>query len=238
MALAYQRLLIKISGEALMGEEAFGLDMHAMNQLGCAIAEVHQLGAQIALVFGAGNFFRGNQISHEQVNRVTADQMGMLATVMNGLAMRDLLRSLNIPTDVVTATTLEGFCPRYNPQDTVLALEAGKVMILAGGTGNPFFTTDSAGALRGIEIGADLLIKATKVDGIYTADPFKNPEAQRYETLTFDEAVRQKIQVMDTTAFVLCAENKLDIRVFNVFEKGALKRLVQGQVVGTLVTHQ
>ncbi len=234
----YRRILIKISGEALMGTRDFGFDMPQMNLLAEQIKQVRTRGIQVALVIGAGNLFRGNHIDHDQIARTTADQMGMLATTMNALALRDVLQSYHVPTCVVNAFALEGVAPRHDPQDTIQRLNSGQVVIIAGGTGNPFFTTDSAGALRGIEIQADLLIKATKVDGVYDKDPIKHADAQRYERLSFRQAVEDKIQIMDTTAFVLCEENGLDIRVMNIFQTGALLKLVDGEPIGTLVTHE
>jgi len=233
---AYQRALLKLSGEALMGEFDFGFDPTVLTRVASEVAELQRLGVQLGLVIGGGNIFRGAGLAQAGVERVTADQMGMLATLMNGLAMADALRRQGLAVTLFSALggmpLVQSYCSQRARED----LEAGRVVILAGGTGNPFFTTDSAAALRAIEIGADLMIKATKVDGIYSADPVKDPNARFYPSLSYDRALTERLGVMDSTALILCRDHGMPLRVMNLFEAGAMRRVFLGESVGTLVT--
>ena len=231
-----RRILLKLSGEALMGPDSFGYHADTMAGFVSQIREVVALGVQIGIVVGGGNLFRGATGALSGMNRATADSMGMLATVMNALALKDALQLAGVDARVQTAVHIAHVGEDFERDAAVRDLEAGRVVIFGGGTGNPFFTTDTAAALRAAEIGADLLLKATKVDGVYTADPKKDPNAKRYETLSFDEAIASNLGVLDTAAFALCREQKLTLAVFNVFKSGALKRVVMGEDEGTRVT--
>ncbi len=231
-----KRLLLKMSGEALMGEGDFGIDSATLARYAADISELVAKGVQVGVVIGGGNIFRGAGLAGGGFDRVRGDHMGMLATVMNSLAMQDQLSKLNIDARTLSAFRIDTVCEPYSRDAAVSHLEAGRVAIMAAGTGNPYFTTDSAASLRAIEIGADLMIKATKVDGVYSADPKKDPSAEFYATLTYDQVLEQGLGVMDATAVVLCKENNMPLRVMNINEQGALARLVSGESVGTLVT--
>ncbi len=231
----YKRILLKLSGEALQGEDAFGIQPEKLAQVSTEIARVTQLGVQVALVVGAGNFMRGAGFCDTELDRVTADQMGMLATIMNALALRDALDRKSVAVKVMSALAVPGVADCYNRRHALEALQQGHVVIFAGGTGNPLVTTDSAAALRGIEIKADLLIKATKVDGVFSADPVKNPKADYYLTLTYDQVIQRRLGVMDLNAILLCQEHGLPLRVLNMNKPDALLHTVLGEAVGTLV---
>ncbi len=231
----YRRILLKLSGEALMGERECGLDAGPVRRLAEEIVQLRGIGAEVGLVIGGGNIVRGAEKAAEGLDRVTSDHMGMLATVINALALQDAIEHLGQPVRVMSALKINQVCEDYIRRRAVRHLEKGRVVIFAAGLGNPFFTTDSAASLRAIEIDADLLIKATKVDGVYTADPMKDPRAERIPYLTYDEALRRRLAVMDTTALVLCRDHDLPLRVMNVFEPGAILRLVQGEDIGSLI---
>ncbi len=231
-----RRILLKLSGEALMGDGDFGIDPDVLGRVAADVAELVGLGIQVGLVIGGGNIFRGAGLAGGGFDRVTGDHIGMLATVMNSLAMQDRLVRLGIDARTMSAFRIDQVCEYYNRNDAVRHLEAGRVVILSAGTGNPYFTTDSAASLRAIEIGADQMIKATKVDGVYSADPVKDPNAEFYPQLSYDRVLAEGLGVMDATAVVLCKENGMPLRVMNINEQGALRRLVQGESVGTLVT--
>ena len=231
----YKRILVKLSGEALMGQFDYGIDPRVIEGLAEEISDLNQKGVEIALVIGGGNIFRGAGLAEAGMDRVTGDHMGMLATVMNALAMQDALERKGVFCRVMSALKINQVCEDYIRRRAIRHLEKGRVVIFAAGTGNPFFTTDSAASLRGIEINADLLLKATKVDGVYDSDPVKNPDAKRYEKLSYDEVLSQKLGVMDATAIVLCRDNHLPLRVFNIFNQGDLSRIVSGEDIGTLV---
>jgi uridylate kinase len=231
-----RRILLKLSGEALMGPDSFGYHADTMAGFVGQIREVVMSGVQVGIVVGGGNLFRGATGALSGMNRATADSMGMLATVMNALALKDALQQAGVDARVQTAVSVAHVGEDFERDAAVAHLEAGRVVIFGGGTGNPFFTTDTAAALRAAEIGADLLLKATKVDGVYTADPKKDATARRYETLSFDEAIANNLGVLDTAAFALCREQKLSLVVFNAFKPGALKRVVMGEDEGTRVT--
>jgi uridylate kinase len=230
-----RRILLKLSGEALMGQEDYGIDPKMLKRVASEIHEVMNLGMQVAVVIGGGNIFRGAGLARAGMDRVTGDHMGMLATVMNSLAMQDALESLGLYARVMSALRINEVCEEYIRRRAVRHLEKGRVVIMAAGTGNPFFTTDTAASLRAIEIGADLLLKATKVNGIYTDDPVKNPAATRYQQLTFDKVLTDRLNVMDATAIVMCRDNNLPLRVFDLTKPGELLRIVRGEDVGTLV---
>lgn len=232
----HKRILLKLSGEALMGPDSFGYHAETMAGFVRQIDEVVALGVQVGIVVGGGNLFRGATGALSGMDRATADSMGMLATVMNALALKDALVNAGIPTQVQTAVSIGHVGESFERDSAVRLLETGRVVIFGGGTGNPFFTTDTAAALRAAEIGADLLLKATKVDGVYTADPKKDPSATRYETLSFDEAIARNLGVLDMAAFALCRDQKLPLQVFSIFKPGALKRVVMGEPEGTRVT--
>ena len=232
----YQRILIKLSGEALLGNTQYGIDPEMLKRIALEIKELSELGVQIALVIGGGNIFRGEGLARSGMDRVTGDHMGMLATVINALAMQDSLESVGITARVMSAIRINEVCEDYIRRRAIRHLEKGRVTIYAAGTGNPFFTTDSAASLRAIEIGADLLLKATKVDGVYSADPKKDSTATKFDVLTYDHAINQKLGVMDATALVMCRDNDLDLRVFDLNEPGNLKNIVLGDDIGTLVT--
>ncbi len=231
-----RRILLKLSGEALMGPDAFGYHARTLEGFVVQIREVVELGVQVGIVVGGGNLFRGASGALSGMDRATADSMGMLATVMNALALKDALTRAGIDARVQTAVTIAHVGEGFERDAAVRHLEAGRVVIFGGGTGNPFFTTDTASALRAAEIGADLMLKATKVDGVYTADPIKDATARRYETLTFDEAIANNLGVLDTAAFALCREQGVSLVVFNIFKPGALKRVVTGEPEGTRVS--
>ena len=232
---AYKRVLLKLSGEALMGDDAFGINRSTIEGMVNDIAEIVRLGVQVAVVIGGGNIFRGVAGGAAGMDRATADYMGMLATVMNSLALQDALKRAGVEARVQSALNIEQVVEPYVRPKALQYLEEGKVVVFAAGTGNPFFTTDTAAALRGSEIVAEIVLKATKVDGVYTADPKKDPSATRYTTITFDEAISRNLQVMDATAFALCRDQKLPIKVFSIQKPGALKRVILGEDEGTLV---
>ena len=231
-----RRILLKLSGEALMGQGDFGIDPTVLARVAAEIAEIVDHGVQIGLVIGGGNIFRGAGLAGGGFDRVTGDHIGMLATVMNSLAMQDALRKHGVDARTMSAFRIDQVCEYYNRDQAVRHLGAGRVVILSAGTGNPFFTTDTAASLRAIEIGADVMIKATKVDGVYSADPVKDPHAEFYPQLSYDHVLSAGLGVMDATAVVLCKENDMPLRVMNINEPGALRRVVQGESVGTLVT--
>ena len=235
MSAAYKRILLKLSGEALMGDDAYGINEEVVGRIVNDIAEITRLGVQVGVVIGGGNIFRGMAGAASGMDRATADYMGMLATVMNAMALSDAMRRAGIVSRVQSALTMDQVVEPYIRGKAIRYLEDGRVVIFAAGTGNPFFTTDTAAALRGSEIGAEIVLKATKVDGIYTADPKKDPEATRFPKLSFDEAISRNLQVMDATAFALCRDQRLPINVFSIFKSGALRRVVMGEDEGTLV---
>jgi uridylate kinase len=232
----YRRILLKLSGEALLGEEDYGIDPNMIQRIAAEISDVARAGVQIAIVIGGGNIFRGAGLAQSGIDRVTGDHMGMLATVMNALALQDALESISVDARVMSAVSVHDVCEDYIRRRAIRHLEKGRVVVCAGGTGNPFFTTDTAAALRAIEVGADVLLKATKVDGVYSADPMMHPTADRFETLGYDRVIESKLGVMDANAIVLCRDQGMPIRVFNVFEGGNLMRLVRGESIGTLVS--
>ncbi|MGC9457292.1 MAG: UMP kinase [Halothiobacillaceae bacterium] len=234
-AVKYRRVLLKLSGEALMGELDFGIDPAVLERLADDIRDLRDRGVEVALVIGGGNIFRGEGLAEAGMDRVTGDQMGMLATVMNGLAMQDVLERRGLQVRVMSAISIHSVCEDYIRRRAVRHLEKGRVVVLVGGTGNPFFTTDSGASLRAIEIQADLLVKATKVDGVYDADPVKHPEARRYDTLTYNAVLDQRLGVMDATAIVLCREQSMPLMVVDINRPGNLVRAVEGEKVGTLV---
>ena len=230
-----KRILLKLSGEALMGEDPFGINRDIVENIVAEIAAVHELGVEIGVVIGGGNIFRGVALGAGGMDRATADYMGMLATVMNALALADVMRQKGLNARVQSAIRIEQVVEPYIRPKAIRYLEEGKIVIFAAGTGNPFFTTDTAAALRGSEIGAEMVLKATKVDGVYTADPMKVPSARRYDKVSFDEAIARDLKVMDATALALCRDQKLPITVFSLYKPGALKRVVMGENEGTLV---
>ena len=232
---AHQRILLKLSGEALMGDDAFGINRATIVRMVEEVAEVTRLGVQVAVVIGGGNIFRGVAGGSVGMDRATADYMGMLATVMNALALADTMNKAGLTARVMSAIGIEQVVEPYVRPKALQYLEEGKIVVFAAGTGNPFFTTDTAAALRGAEIGAEVVLKATKVDGVYSSDPKKDTTATRYATISFDEAIAKHLQVMDATAFALCRDQKLPIRVFSITKPGALKRVVLGEDEGTLV---
>jgi uridylate kinase len=236
--MSYRRILLKLSGEALMGQGSHGIDPQVIQRLAREIQAVVSQGVQLGLVIGGGNLLRGASLAEQGMNRVTGDHMGMLATVMNALAMQDTLQQLGMDCRVMSALSMNDVCESYTARESIRHLQQGRVVIFAAGTGNPFFTTDSAASLRAIEIGADLMLKATKVDGVFTADPVTNPDATLYERISYDDALAQKLGVMDATALVLCSEHDMPLRVFNVFEAGHLGRIIDGQDIGTLVQQE
>lgn len=231
----YKRVLLKLSGEALMGATQSGISPEVITRIAEEVRDLIQAGVQVGLVIGGGNIFRGAGLAAEGLDRVTADQMGMLATVINALAMQDALERLGLYARVMSAIKINQICEDYIRRRAVRHLEKGRVAIFAAGTGNPFFTTDSAASLRAIEISADLLVKATKVDGVYTSDPMKNPKAERYARLTYDEVLHRKLAVMDATAIVLCRDYNMPLRILNINNHGSLMRAVMGEDEGTLV---
>lgn len=235
MSAAYKRILLKLSGEALMGDDAYGINEDVVTRIVSEIAEVTRLGVQVGVVIGGGNIFRGMKGAASGMDRATADYMGMLATVMNAMALADAMRRMDLEARVQSALRIDQVVEPYIRGRAIRHLEEERVVIFAAGTGNPFFTTDTAAALRGAEIGAQIVLKATKVDGVYTADPKKDPSAQRYHRISFDEAIGRNLAVLDATAFALCRDQKLPINVFSIFKPGALKRVVMGEDEGTLV---
>ncbi|ATW29882.1 UMP kinase [Candidatus Williamhamiltonella defendens] len=233
----YQRILLKLSGEALQGKEGFGIDATILDRIAKEIKELVELNMQVALVIGGGNLFRGAGLAKAGMNRVVGDHMGMLATVMNGLAMRDALNRAGVNTGLMSAIPLNGVCDSYSWTDAIKLLNRKRVVIFTSGTGNPFFTTDSAACLRGIEIEAEVVLKATKVDGVYSEDPMKNPQAKFYPELTYQDVLDSELKIMDLAAFTLARDYQLPIKIFNMNKPGALKRVVIGEKEGTLI-HQ
>jgi uridylate kinase len=233
--LKYRRILLKLSGEALMGNEDYGIDPKVIQAMAKDIVEAQRAGAQIGLVIGGGNIFRGAGLAEAGMDRVTGDHMGMLATVINALAMADALEKEGGFARVMSAIKINEVCEDYIRRRAIRHMEKGRIALFAAGTGNPFFTTDSAAGLRASEIGADLLLKATKVDGIYDSDPKKNNDAKRFEHLSYDEVIARNLQVMDTAAFALCRDNKVPVRIYDMMQPGALMRILRGESLGTLV---
>ncbi|NPU92519.1 MAG: UMP kinase [Gammaproteobacteria bacterium] len=231
----YKRILLKLSGEALMGEMDFGIDPNVLDRMALEIGQLRGIGVQVGLVVGGGNLFRGAALQKTGLDRVTGDHMGMLATVMNGLAMRDALERANIPTVLMSAIQMSGVVEHYDRRRSMRFLGNGDVVIFAAGTGNPFFTTDSAACLRAIEVEAEVVFKATKVDGVYDSDPVKNPNAVRYDRLTYDQVLEKKLGVMDLTAICLCRDHDMPVRVFDMNEAGALLSVTLGGKDGTLI---
>jgi len=231
----YKRVLLKLSGEALMADQDYGIDAKMLARVATEIAEVVNMGVEVALVIGGGNIFRGAGLVKSGIDRVTGDHMGMLATVINSLAMQDALEKQGMTCRVMSAVKINRMCEEYVQRRAVRHLEKGRIVIFAAGIGNPFFTTDTAGCLRAVEIGADIVLKATKVDGVYDSDPVKNPDAVRYESLTFDEVLDKNLQVMDATAIVLCRDNNLPLRIFNLNKLGALPETMKDKTIGTTV---
>lgn len=233
--LLYRRILLKVSGEALMGEDSHGINPDIVNRIAAEIGGLVAAGVQVALVVGGGNIIRGMQLADCGMDRVTADHMGMLGTVINALALQDALEHLGMYARVMSAVQINQICEDYIRRRAIRHLEKGRVVIFAAGTGNPFFTTDSAASLRGVEICADAVLKATKVDGVYSADPVTNPDAEFYSHLSYDDVLMRKLDVMDATAIVLCRDNNMPLRVFNISKPGALKQVVLGKQEGTLI---
>jgi len=234
-ALKYRRILLKLSGEALMGREDYGIDPEVIARIAREVIEVQQAGAEVGLVIGGGNIFRGAGLAAGGMDRVTGDHMGMLATVINALAMQDALEKANARVRVMSAIKINEVCEDYIRRRAIRHLEKGRIVIFAAGTGNPFFTTDSAAALRAVEVGADLLLKATKVDGVYDSDPKKNADAHRYDQVSYDEVIARNLQVMDTAAIALCRDHDMPLRIYDMTKAGNLMRILQGEAVGTLV---
>ena len=232
----YRRVLLKLSGEALMGDLDYGIEPKVIQRIAGEIATARNNGVEIAIVIGGGNIFRGAGLARAGMDRVTGDYMGMLATVMNALAIQDALESLDVYARVMSALQINEVCEDYIRRRAVRHLEKGRVVILAAGTGNPFFTTDTAASLRAIEIGADVLLKATKVDGVFDSDPMSNPDAKRYETVSYDQVLSDKLSVMDATAIVMCRDNNLPLRIFDLTRENALVQAMSGAEIGTVVT--
>ncbi len=233
--MAYKRILLKLSGEALMGDQQYGIDINRVQQYARDIKSIHDQGMEVAIVIGGGNIYRGLSAEKAGMDRVQADYMGMLATVINSMALQDALEKLEVTTRLLTAIKMEQICEPFIRRRAVRHLEKGRVVIFGAGTGNPYFTTDTAASLRAIEINADVVLKGTRVDGIYSADPLKDPSAERYESLTFQEVFNRGLNVMDMTAFTLCQENNLPIIVFDMNKEGNLARLANGDPIGTIV---
>lgn len=231
----YKRILLKLSGEALQGDHLFGIDASKLSGIAEEVAAAKALGVEIALVIGGGNLIRGADLCAGGIDRVSADQMGMLATVINGLALRDAFERQGIPVTLMSAFAVPSIAHQYDRSRATAELQAGKVVIFSAGTGNPLVTTDSAAALRGIEIGADVVLKATKVEGVFNDDPIKNPKAAQYQHLSYDEVITKRLGVMDLTAILLCQDHDLPLRVFNMNKQGALKRIMLGENIGTLI---
>jgi len=234
--LKYQRILLKLSGEALAGENGFGIDPQRALDISRRVKEVREMGVDVAIVIGAGNLWRGRVGQNQGMNQATADYMGMLATVMNAMALMDALENLDVVTRVQSAIEMHSVAEPYIRRRAIRHLEKGRVVILGGGTGNPYFTTDTAAALRATELGCDILIKATKVDGVYDSDPKKNPNAKRFDRLAYMDAISQRLAVMDSTALTFCMDNKMPILVLNLWDENALKRALMGEAEGTLVS--
>lgn len=231
----FRRILLKLSGEALMGQEGFGIDAKILDRMAQEIKELVELGIQVGVVIGGGNLFRGEGLAAAGMNRVVGDHMGMLATVMNGLAMRDALHRAYVNARLMSAIPLKGVCDDYNWAEAISLLKSGRVVIFAAGTGNPFCTTDSAACLRGIEIEAEVVLKGTKVDGVYSDDPVKNPDAVKYDVMGYDEVLDKELKVMDLAAFTLARDHDMPLLVFNMNEPGALRRVVMGEPLGTII---
>ena len=231
----YKRILLKLSGESLSGKEKYGIDAHQLNEYAREISDVIAIGVQVAVVIGGGNIFRGLKGAGQGFDRVQGDYMGMLATVINSMALQSALENRNIRSEILSGIGIETVCKKMSRKSAVEALEKGRVVIIAGGTGNPFFTTDTAAALRAVEIKADVILKGTRVDGVYSANPEKVKNAKKYDNLTFSEAYEKQLNVMDLTAFTLCRENKLPIIVFDMNCKGNLKKVIEGKKVGTII---
>jgi uridylate kinase len=237
MTAPYKRILVKLSGEALLGKTEFGIDPAVLKRIAGEVLEIQKMGVQVACVIGGGNIFRGTGLARAGIDRATGDHMGMLATVMNALAMQDAIESLGGTARVQSAIRINQVCEDYIRRRAMRHLEKGRIVIFAAGTGNPYFTTDSAAALRAVEIEADILLKATKVNGIYDSDPMKNPDAKRYATLTYDKVLQDRLNVMDATAIVMCRDNGMPLQVFNLNNAGDLPRVVRGEDIGTVVTN-
>lgn len=233
--LAYNRILLKLSGEALQGDQDFGIAPKVLARMASEVKEISELGVEVAIVIGGGNIYRGQALSEAGMNRVTGDHMGMLATVMNSLALQDALEREGQDTKVLSAMAIDGVCEGFSRRGAINSLKKGNVTIFCAGTGNPFFTTDTAACLRGIEVEADVVLKATKVDGVYNADPAKDPTAVKYDSLTFSEALHKELAVMDLTAFCLARDHAKNIRVFNMNKPGALRNVIAGEAEGTLI---
>ncbi|MDH5472048.1 MAG: UMP kinase [Gammaproteobacteria bacterium] len=231
----YKRVLLKLSGEALMGDQSYGIDVDVISRVAREIKQIVDSGVQVGIVIGAGNIFRGKGLADSGMDRVTADHMGMLATVMNCLALQDAVEKLEVRCRVMSALSIHQVCEDYVRRRAIRHLEKGRVVIFGAGTGSPFFTTDSAGSLRAIEINADVLIKATKVDGVYDSDPLKNPDAKRFEKLSYDEVLKRGLGVMDATAIVLCKEQNMPLRIFNLNKEGDLPKVVMDESIGTSI---
>jgi uridylate kinase len=231
----YKRILLKLSGEALMGDSSYGINQSVVSRIVAEIKEVNKMGVEIAIVVGGGNIFRGMKTANDSLERVTADYMGMLATVMNALALQDAMKQAGLVPRIQSALRIEQVVEPYVRNKAVRYLKEGWIVIFAAGTGNPFFTTDTAAALRSMEMNADIMLKATKVDGVYTSDPAIDPQAKRYQKISFDEAIARNLQVMDATALTLCRDQKLPLNVFSIFKSGALKRIIIGENEGTHV---
>ena len=234
--LSYKRVLLKMSGEALMGKGPRAIDTATVLRIVNEVAHVHQLGVQVGIVIGGGNFFRGAQLSEIGINRITGDHMGMLATLMNSLAIRDAFEQLDLPVRILSAIPMSGVVDLFSRRKAIHHLKSGRVVIFAAGTGNPLVTTDSAASLRGIEVNADIILKATSVDGIYDSDPAKNPEAKLYSELSYEEALSKELKVMDLAAFCQCRDHRMPLSVFNIHKPGALLSVLRGRSEGTLVT--
>ncbi|MBQ5874073.1 MAG: UMP kinase [Bacteroidales bacterium] len=231
----YKRILLKLSGESLMGEQEYGISPEMLSQYASEIKQAKELGTEIAIVIGGGNIFRGLQGAAKGMDRVQGDYMGMLATVINSMALQSELEQQGVATELLSGLAIEPICKETSRRRMISSLKEGKVVIIAGGTGNPYFTTDTASTLRAIEMQADVILKGTRVDGVYTADPEKDPSATKYSTLTYDEALSKKLKIMDLTAFALCQENKMPIYVFDMNTIGNLQKVVKGEHIGTIV---
>ncbi|MBT8506350.1 UMP kinase [Coxiella-like endosymbiont of Rhipicephalus sanguineus] len=231
----YRRVLLKMSGEALMGKETYAIDPEVLDRMAKDITQVYQLGVQVAIVIGGGNFFRGAALQKAGINRITGDYMGMLATLMNALALRDAFERSNLPVRILSAIPMTGVVDAFHRRKAIHHLQQGRVVIFAAGTGNPLVTTDSAASLRGIEIGADVVLKATNVDGVYSEDPAKNPKAKLYKHLTYQEALEKELAVMDLAAFCQCRDHNMSLRVFNINKPGTMLRVIMDTAEGTLV---
>ena len=235
LAIPPYRILLKLSGEALMGSRGYGIESDAVRTIASEVKEVHEMGVHVAIVVGGGNIFRGIQADEEGIDRVTGDNMGMLATIINGLALQDALEKQGVHTRLMTAIAMHAIAEPFIRRRAIRHLEKGRIVIFAAGTGSPYFTTDSAAALRAIEIKADHLLKATKVDGIYSADPMKDPTAERFDRISYQQVLEKGLRVMDATAISLCMENRIPIRIFDLFKKGNIRRIVSGENIGSLV---